>query len=62
MAKNVMRHVTNFTACIRRLNLLNREAYSGATNVVRIKEVMCSYVIFVSGNEQKMTLGRSSPV
>jgi hypothetical protein len=34
----------------------------GATNVVRIKKVMCSYLIYVSGNEQKMTLGKSSPV
>ena len=32
------------------------------TNVVRIKEVMCSYLIFVSGNEQKMTLGKSSAI
>jgi len=23
---------------------------------------MCSYLIFVSGNDQKMTLGKSSPV
>ena len=58
----VMRHVTNFTACIRRFNLLNREGYSGTTNGIGIKEVMCSYLIFVSGNEQKMTLGKSSRV
>jgi len=57
-----MRHVANCTACIRRLILLNREGYSGATTVVRIKEVICSYLIFVSGNQRKMTLGKSSPV
>ena len=57
-----MRHVANFTECVSRLIFLNREGYSGSKNVVRIKEVMCSHLIFVSGNEQKMTLGKSSPV